>query len=397
MNDIVAVCDTQNMNKIAFATAIFVPSQEKSWGQAAIFNTECQKLNESMNIPRVNLHRSVMSQISAWNLTMRIRPAMFSQFQLGCGLGTHLSHEGQEHVKRYVIKVFDTVFSQTEPIRKGKPPRVTIPPSLAVTSGYMDNDFMYQLMQEKGIVAPRSRSTGGDRSPRLKCTDQRLAGWRQWQFYKDHGPLWRFNCREGILEAHRLLVTKSDNKPTWGNSEEGQVEDKNVESSDESSDESSEESSDDSVFELSVEPVPVRPIARDSEKQKGKKNSIESEDSTTKMLRIAYDKVKEGQRALEIANEKIKAYKRDLDKKEEALVKERAATKNWREMAENNLRNNDNLNVEMYKLESKVKKLEDECDRWVEEYDYLREECDRKDDERKAKKDSKSGDKKRKK
>ena len=117
MNDIVAVCDTQNMNKIAFATAIFVPSQEKSWGQAAIFNTECQKLNESMNIPRVNLHRSVMSQISAWNLTMRIRPAMFSQFQLGCGLGTHLSHEGQEHVKRYVIKVFDTVFfsNRTDP------------------------------------------------------------------------------------------------------------------------------------------------------------------------------------------------------------------------------------------------------------------------------------------
>ena len=413
MYEIYQEATKQTKNKVAFGTALFIPADERFWGMYGLFNKECQILNEKMNIPRVNLHRSIMSQVSEEDWTLRVRPGCWEEYQLGLSIGSTLSYEGMINLLRYIQTVFDTVFSTNSLTLRGKAPRVKIPPSLARTPGYYDNDFMYQVLEEKRIVITRSRSTGNAGRNRLMCTDQRLPGWRYWKVYKDNGPLWNFNCREGFLDAHLQLYNKSDVRPVWSTNMEIAEEpeaDRVVENASdedrtlevvlsESEDEESapkdcekekgnvaisSEEDEDSVFLEESQPVRVRSQrTKDSEKEK-RENSYESEESNNraiKLLKIAKDKVKDSERMLTIANEKIKSYKKDLSVKDAQLVKEKAAVRFWRDEVDKKHKEYDDTLSELFKLQVKLKHVEDEKDRIVREYDFLRNtfECERED------------------
>ena len=368
MYDIYDLVRKQKQNKLAFGTGMFIPSKEKHWAMFGIYNKECQILTERLNVPRVNLHRSVMSQISATDLTLRVRPACWEEFQLGLGIGSTLSHEGMEHLLRYIKTVFDTVFSQNSYVMRSRAAKVRVPPSLASTPGYFDNLFYTQILEDRNIIRPRHRSTGGDRRNRMRCTDRRLPGWRHWAVFRQHGALWNFHCREGILEAHLMLYSKSDDKPVWGEAVDVVPETK-LDEKDQTDDE------DDAVFAVPNPPMPVRTFSNKAQKKTQNTNCIEieyAEDKTTELLQVAKDKVQDSERSLTIAGEKMKAYKKDLIVKDAQLAREKASVKHWRAEADKKQALYDDALGELYKLQIKYDRVESENKRIMQEYEFLR-------------------------
>ena len=94
LHEIYELAKNQHQNRLVFGTGLFVPTQEEYWKLVALFNKECQLLNERLKIPRVNLHRSVMRQLE--DDTMEVKPQNWQEFQLGVATGRTLSHEGME-------------------------------------------------------------------------------------------------------------------------------------------------------------------------------------------------------------------------------------------------------------------------------------------------------------
>lgn len=395
MNDIADIAKAQTLNKVAFSTMWFAPAMEKYWRQVAIFNRAAHRANESLRIPRVNIHRAIMSQIDPeTDQSLCIRPAMWQEYQLGWDLGLNLSYEGQQKVSRYVQKVFDTVFGRNAFTGEGRPTRVTVPPSLAVTSGYENNRYMMQRLEEKGIIRSRTKSAGSRRDRRLEWSDQRLPGWRYWKVFQEHGTLWNINCREGILEAHLYMINKSDEMPVWGSQVGEDREEETVDKEPVSDNKSEEDERQTECIEGRVEKESVNNDERDEEErqvediesdedevfedEKGEKekerkeNSIERDNCTTKLLKLARNKIKDSERVLSVANEKLKAYKADISKKDEMLAKERGACRHWKTIAERAQNKYDDLLNQLHKLKVELKAKEKEHNRVVVEYEYLR-------------------------
>lgn len=402
MRDIRDVAAKQSLNKIAFSTCWFPPAEERVWGAIGIFNLEAHRINEDMHIPRVNLHRSVMSQKSKTDPSLRTRPGMWADHQMGIGLGKYLSYEGQEHVVRTVNKVFDTVFGSNAYKGRGRTTKKVVPPPLDQTVGYYDDEYMYQLIEES---RGRPRSTGGERrTRRLQYSNQRMPGWRRWHVFRQHGNLWNIGCREGILESLKFLTNRSDRKPVWNKDDEANVDGEDylidqveegireievVEASDDESvfedaEEMEEDSDDDPIFKQEAKPVPiwrkssaketitgmkfvVKENEKSEEKVKERKDSIESEnsddDKTTKLLELARDKIKESERMLTVADEKIKALKKERVKKDESIIKEKAATRYWKDLATNKQEECEQLLDKLQEVQDKYEKEKDKYEK----------------------------------
>ncbi len=371
LHEIYEVAKDQSQNRLVFGTALFLPTQEEYWKLVALFNKECQLLNEKLQMPRVNLHRSVMRQMPGD--TMEVKPQNWQEYQLGVATGRTLSHEGMEHLFRYIRKAFDTVFADGALTLKSKPPKVVCPPSLASMPEYKNNQFFRQVLEYKGILR-RTQSAGHSRRERLNCTDDRLPGWRHWRIFKDQGPLWSLSSREGALEAHNYMLNKLDERPLWEEDMEEEDEDKVQERE---VIEVIEEDDDDSVFEEDAKPVPKRSYKKEERKTE-QKDSYEKEDKTkddnkmaTKLLKLARDKVRESETLLSVANEKIKAYKKETAVKEAQIVKERAAVKHWRGIVEAKQSEIDKLTADYKKLEVSYDRAMDRCEEITQEYEYL--------------------------
>lgn len=366
LHEIYELVKDQDQNRLVFGTALFLPTQEEYWKLVALFNKECQILNERLNMPRVNLHRSVMRQMQ--DDTMEIKPQNWQEFQLGVATGRTLSHEGMEQLFRYIRKAFDTVFCDNALTLRSKPPKVICPPSLASMPEYKNNTFFRQVLEVKGILPRRTQSSGYSRRERLSCTDDRLPGWRHWRIFKDQGPLWTLSSREGALEAHNFMLNRSDEKPVWEEDMEEVVDNKEQDREVEVIEEE-----EDSVFEDDVR-LESKEICEKVEKKTEKKDLYESHDdskTTTKLLKLARDKVRESEHMLTIANEKIKAYKKESATKEAQIVKEKAAVKHWRNMVDNKQSEIDKLTADLKKLEVSYERVLDRCEEVTQEYEYL--------------------------
>ncbi len=371
LHEIYELARDQSQNRVAFGTALFLPTQEEYWKLVALFNKECQILNQKLKMPRVNLHRSVMRQ--RVDDTMEIKPQNWQEYQLGVATGRTLSHEGMECLFKYIRKAFDTVFNDNALTLKSKPPKVICPPSLASMPEYKNNTFFRQVLEVKGILPRRTQSTGQARRERLTCTDDRLPGWRHWRIFKDHGPLWTLSSREGALEAHNYMLNKSDERPVWEEDMDEEVDCEQQEREVEVVEEG-----EDSVFEDEERSAP-RKIDEKEEKEKEKKDSYESNDdykkdesrATTKLLKLARDKVRESEHMLTVANEKIKAYKKETAAKEAQIVKERAAVKHWRSIVDTKQSEIDKLTADYKKLEASYERALDRCEEVTQDYEHL--------------------------
>lgn len=368
LHEIYELAKNQSQNRIVFGTALFQPTQEEYWKLVALFNKECQLLNQKLNMPRVNLHRSVMRQMT--DDTMEVKPQNWQEFQLGVATGRTLSHEGMECLFKYIRKAFDTVFCDNALTLRSKPPKVICPPSLATMPEYKNNAFFRQVLEVKGILPRRTQSTGQARRERFSCTDDRLPGWRHWRIFKDQGPLWTLSSREGALEAHNYMLNRSDERPVW-------EEDMGVEANHKEQEREVEVvEEEDAVFEDDVNSIAGKSCEKEEEREKNKKNSYESNDkdeskTTTKLLKLARDKVRESEHMLTVANEKIKAYKKDTAIKEAQIVKERAAVKHWRGIVDNKQAEIDKLTADYKKLETSYERVLDRCEEVTQEYEYL--------------------------
>ena len=369
LHEIYDLVKGQAQNRLVFGTALFLPTQEEYWKLVALFNKECQLLNEKLNMPRVNLHRSVMRQMP--DDSMEIKPQNWQEFQLGVATGRTLSHEGQDCLFRYVRKAFDTVFCDNALTLKSKPPKVICPPSLAHMPEYKNNAFFRQVLEVKGIIPRRTRSTGQSRQARLTCTDDRLPGWRHWRIFKDQGPLWSLSSREGALEAHNYMISRSDERPVWIEDIEEKVEDLDEREVEVIEDE------EDSVFEEEERPMPKRSDKKEERKTE-QKDLYENQDNvkddtktTTKLLKLAIDKVRECEHMLTVANEKMKAYKKETAVKEAQIVKEKAAVKHWRNIAEAKQSEIEKLQADCKKLEVSYERILNRCEEVTQEYEYL--------------------------
>ena len=347
MREIVDAAKAQKWNKVCFGTCYFPPQHEVVWGIIALYNREAHRCNEALGRPRVNIHRAMMSQVSETDKTLRTRPSMWAEYQLGLHLGLHPSYEGLRNIVNLINKVLDTAFKYQSRSNNSRPSvetRVVIPPTLAITPGYPRNTFMRQLLVDRGTMQA-DPSMRGQR--RLHMSEQKLPGWRSWQIYKRNGPLRRFNEREGLLAAIDYLQKRADAVPTWSNEDEEDYVVVNHEDDDEgswTSDENLEiriinyEQEEDEevsrqVREMDIEEAydPEDPVVDDFEELPSVADSADKEDTTeTEVERNcnerqeltmaeALAKIDLTERIYVVEQEKVKTYQAMIEKKEEKI------------------------------------------------------------------------------
>ncbi len=348
----------QKWNKVIVSTCYFVPSHEQIWGIVGLFNLEAHRINADLGMPRMNLHRAIMTQMSELDKTLRVRALAFIEYQLGLSLGTHLSYEGYASIVNLVNTVFDTAFKfqKKQGKKKSRQTRKVVPPSLAITPGYVHNVFMRQILTDKRIIRrdPRNPIT-----KRMHWSDQKLPGHQNWQVFREQGPMRRFQEREGYLAAHLWMLKRADKVPVWCEDEEDESEEEEVQEVQQQLDEDrpydpEEEwvtdpnlcfvvtNKPDGEIEVITENVAQMEVDEQKEKKKG--------DYNEDLIEI--------KRMFLVEQEKNKSYRAEMDKKMAVIAKERAAAKYWREQ-----------------YEAKVEKLnfvEKEFERIKEQYKFLR-------------------------
>ena len=348
----------QTQNRVAFGTSWFTPAKANVWACFSIFNKETHRLNEELGVARVNLHKCLMSQVDEYrDLSLMIRGQMYLEFQLGVDLGSTVSIEGIKRLKNTLMKVFDHAF-QDDPNRpRSNNYRTKLPPSLSVTPGYEDDQFMIQLLEEKRIIKARTRSAGNN-PPQLRCSDKRSPGWRKLDVFIENGALWNYESRGVVLQTIKDARNISNEVPKWIIVDEDDSQDMDITAEDKDGDNNDDDETDydDEVFCITAKE------SEKSKKSKTKKQSCKDCNEIENLLQLARDNVKDSERQLTVAVEKMKVYKQEIESKEAQLAKERAATKHWREVSEKKRLEYEQLldelsNLKIHYNKSKVKKI----------------------------------------
>ena len=367
LNEIKEEVEAQRANKLSFSTAYFVPNHATVWNQVAEFNRFVHTLNDQMGVTRVNIHRAIMAQLSDTNKSLRIKASMWSENQLGVYLGMTPSYEACRNIAKTLITVFDKAFCDLNSVNspRSKEPRLMVPLCLSVTPGFSDNQFMRQIMMDKLIIKSKKKPA---KDARLKCSEQRTPGWQDWKIYQIHGPMRRFDEREGALAAHKEWLKRSDPVPQWG-----------------------QEWSDDRDFVIvnSPEPVNVRQVEPQEENEpqpcedqqqepvdvqdvQESQQEKEERDCNEDQLVGAVDKIDTLERQVAICQERIKAYEQQADNKEAQVYKEKAATKWWRNQAELRTHEKNKADEQVRALGVKLNTLSNDHARLMTDYEFLR-------------------------
>ncbi len=377
LNEIKVEVEAQRANRLSFSTAYFVPNHATVWNQVAEFNKYVHELNDSMGVTRVNLHRSVMAQLSDTNKSLRIKASMWCENQLGLYIGSTPSYEACRNIARTLITVFDRAFCEHN-IRnnpRSKEPRLMVPLCLSVTPGFCDVPFMRQIMQDKLIIKSKKKPSN---EVRMKCAEQRTPGWQNWKIYQHHGPMRRFDEREGALAAHKEWLKRSDPVPVWEDEWSGEGEfvivrpEADNDGQDVHEDDHQEDQHGDHEDDHEPQPIEEHQAAteqhdnHDSQTDSGEGNCNEDQ------LIVAVDKIESLERQVEICQERIKAYEQKADNKEAQVHKEKAATKWWRNQCEMKTHEKNKADEQVRALEVKLTTLANEHARLVTNYEFLR-------------------------
>lgn len=375
----------QEMNKLAFSTAHFVPAHEKVWGAVAAFNKEVQMENERLNMPRVNGHKAVMMPNSNVDMTRRVRLSQWLEPQLGTNIGNHLSFEGQENHVRFLMTVFDRAFSPYNHRPASREPREQQPMTLAVTPGYCDDLFFKQVLRRKLIIT--SPQPSGEKI--LDCTNHRQPGWEEWEVFRKHGSLWRYWEKMGILEAYIKIMKKGDEIPAWiiapkevkepvavvvedAVALDEQDDDLEVAMIDENDDEVvflqevPAQERNDSRMDDDAETKPIRQVevleeVNEFENNKDGRDSIENENLKERVEELIREK--------EIVMEKMKAYQSKNEMLEAKLAREKTTAKHWKSLVDIKQRE---CNDTLKKMEDDLKHTKHNLQRMTAEYEFLR-------------------------
>ena len=140
----------------------------------------------------------------------------------------------------------------------------------------------------------------------------------------------------------------------------------------------------DSVFEEEPKSVPEGVINKENESRKEgeRKNSYENQDkakidnkndnkATTKLLKMARDRVRDSEHMLTVADEKVKAYKKEAAVKDAQIAREKAAVRHWRNTADAKQVEIEKLSAELKKLEADYERVLDRCEEITQDYEYL--------------------------
>lgn len=415
----------QKQNTVAFGTGWFVPSQQDIWGQVAIFNEEVYRLSEIMDRPRANTHKYLMRQVSRHDDTRMVRPNNWVEKQLGLHIGTTLSWEGQQRLKQCIIKIFDFNFANNVYRPPSSPVETKIPPTLENTPGYLEDEFMTQVLLDKGFISPRPRGR------RLRCSESRCPIWRSFHIFRTHGPMWSFESREGMLEAYLMMMRRSHTIEVWdqyvpaeNNGEEpvqsetvkpapavpnpvksAAVEpekvkptavaqeptkpiiDRMANASIRSNDELSDDDYDPEVFNISSDEfMDIHQVTLDeSTDSVFLDNSIGEKEKKTDRNEME-SKLADLERSLKVTEEKLKGYRREAENKETLIIKEKAATKHFKQLFDKERERSEELLGSVEKEQKATRKLlgsiekeqkatrqaKRQSKRLAEEYDYLR-------------------------
>ena len=367
LNEIKEEVEAQRANKLAFSTAWFVPSHATVWKSVAEFNQYVHKLNDDMSRTRVNLHRAIMCQLSDTDRSLRIRASMWLEMQLGLYIGRTLSYEACKNIAKTLMIVFDKAFCDQNLVNnpRSREPRVIIPLCLSVTPGFADNAFMRQILIDKMIIKTKKKTAP---EARLMCSDQRAPGWRDWQIYRHHGEMRRFNEREGALAAHKQWLKRSDPSPVWVENPDDWTDDKDVVIKNPAVyNQETREPVEDAVeeAEVALEVEEAVEVVEQQQEQQQEENCNEDQ------LLAAINKIEMLERQVEICQERVKAYEQTVNNKEAQVCKEKAATKWWRNKAEAKTHEKNKADEQIRSLETKINTLANDHARLTTDYEFL--------------------------
>lgn len=377
---IVAAVKSQKQNKLCFATMMFVPNSSSVWNEVGKINDEIRWYNELLGMPPVSLHKMGTTTVSEVDLSLRVKGMIYVEFQLGLALGMHPSYEGVIKIRNFIINVFDYTFSPGAYKGKSRFVRVKVPPPLIQTEGYRFDPFHRQELEDRNLTG-RPASTGGERRSRLTWSQRRPEGWRRWDIYKNN-PCWTKEERERALRDWLEEINRSDERPVW--SKESPVARDQTKAADHAETEDQNDDlivfSEDDVFEQDgagsmdedreVENITQRMEALNSREDltveiQNDRICNESEQEEEGFYDSSDDERTGYKRYNKVNEELVKQYRKQITSKNVQIVKEKAASKEWRSTA-------DKMEKDVDYYKRKVQLLEEQLNRVIKEYNYLK-------------------------
>lgn len=379
-DEIVEATQKQEKNKVVFSSVMFLPNSSSVWPQVGVLNDEIRWYNEKLRMPPVSLHKMGMTTISEYDKTLRISGCRYVEFQTGFGFGHNPSYEGCVKIKNYILNAFDNTFSPRAYQGRSRYVRVKIPPPLIQTEGYRYNAFFRQELEDRNLTG-RPASTGGSTRHRLTWSQRRPEGWHRWDIYL-RNPCWTKDERERAMNEWVEQLNRSDERPVWGRNDQREAEVEEVEVADEV--ETVEE--EDLIVFSDSEQEPDHGAQDDIEpagepcKSDQKENltvtieSTEQEDCNEIEIILSDDDdpSDDHRRYNQINEQLVKDYRKELANKNAVIKQQKAATKQWKGLANRNEDENMALTKDNDYHKRRVKILEKQLERVVAEYNYLK-------------------------
>ena len=181
---ILDIAEEVKIHKILWATAFFIPEQYTKWPEVGYFNRRVRKMNLIANMPPNNIHKVIMRTHQG---KMAIKPAMFLDYQLYCGLGRIFSPEALDKIVNNIVTVFTKSFAEEDRPKSKELVKDWLPKALHETPGFRDDTYSMNLMKRKGLLPYFNvREDGSDSSEGRK---KRLEICQEWVVYKQYGYL----------------------------------------------------------------------------------------------------------------------------------------------------------------------------------------------------------------
>lgn len=179
--------------KLVFSTLPFIPELEHIWRNSGDVNDYIRVKNiRDLQTSPLSTHKSLMVSKKG-SQTQQCKGKYWQEFIDGTGVGTRLSFEGQVKIAKWIIRHFDTAFTDEDRPRGVDHLKELVPKPLRFTACYKLSPKMRNILQQKEDkrIQVRSRSRTGAMlaSGKPKPTEERRHSTGTNQFKDDQRRL----------------------------------------------------------------------------------------------------------------------------------------------------------------------------------------------------------------
>ena len=145
--------------KLVFGTMIFIPELENLWRDNGDLNDFIRLKNiRDLDTSPLSVHKSLMVSKKGC-LTQQVKGKYWKEFEEGQGVGLNLSFDGMVKLAKWIIRHFDTAFTEEDRPKGVNHLKELIPKPLKFTPCYSKSPKMMTIINTKSQSQNRSRYT----------------------------------------------------------------------------------------------------------------------------------------------------------------------------------------------------------------------------------------------